>query len=76
MHLSDRRVMQFEDADVAAALAAARAGSGAGEPPEQGSVGAGKGMCLGFSGGIGTSSRVIPEGYTPRRGHGAAGAAR
>lgn len=36
--------------------------------PEEGSVGAGTGtMCLGFKGGVGTSSRVLPEsggGYT------------
>lgn len=63
--LSDCRVMQIEDADVAAALAAARASGASGQPSQEGQVGAGTGMiCLGFSGGIGTSSRVTPEGYT------------
>ncbi|MFQ5823822.1 MAG: P1 family peptidase [bacterium] len=33
-------------------------------PVEEGSVGAGTGtMCLGFKGGIGTSSRILPENY-------------
>ncbi|MFQ5864192.1 MAG: P1 family peptidase [bacterium] len=33
-------------------------------PVEEGSVGAGTGtMCLGFKGGIGTSSRILPEDY-------------
>ncbi|MBA2389790.1 MAG: P1 family peptidase [Geodermatophilaceae bacterium] len=64
-HLNDCRAMQVEDADVAAALAAARASTGSGAAPEQGSVGAGTGMiCLGFSGGIGTSSRVTAGGHT------------
>ena len=39
------------------------------EPPEEGSVGGGTGMsCLGFKGGIGTSSRVTPDGHTVARG--------
>ena len=64
-YLNDSRVMQVEDADVAAALAGARASAGSGKAPEQGSVGAGTGMmCLGFSGGIGTSSRVTGDGFT------------
>lgn len=47
-------------------IAAIRAASGA--RPDEGSVGAGTGtVCFGFKGGIGTSSRIIPEkpgGYT------------
>lgn len=39
--------------------------SAAGGPIETGDVGAGKGMsCFEFKGGIGTSSRITPEGYT------------
>ncbi len=34
-------------------------------PPEEGGVGSGTGMvCHGFKGGIGTASRVLPDGYT------------
>ena len=48
-----------------AAHAAALASRGAGAPPPEGAVGAGTGMsCLGFKGGIGTSSRVTPAGHT------------
>jgi D-aminopeptidase len=54
--LSDARVVQVELADVAQAVA------NAGSSVEQGAVGAGTGMtCLGHKGGIGTSSRVVPE---------------
>lgn len=61
--LSDPRRMQVTAADVAAALAAAR--QPAGRPPLQGAVGAGTGMsCLGYKGGIGTASRVLPSGHT------------
>jgi D-aminopeptidase len=65
--LSDARRMQVTAADVAVALQAARA---AGEAdvravPAEGAVGAGTGMsCLGFKGGIGTASRVVPSGHT------------
>jgi D-aminopeptidase len=78
--LSDARRMQVSAADVAAALAAARAaaaprsaaipypGRPAGrgsQPPAEGAVGAGTGMsCLGYKGGIGTASRVLPSGHT------------
>ncbi len=66
--LNDCRRMQVEHEDVAAAHAAALASRGAGAPPAEGAVGAGTGMsCLGFKGGIGTSSRVTPDG-THRRG--------
>jgi D-aminopeptidase len=58
--LNDILSFPLADADVAAALDAA-----AGGPVEEGSVGAGVGMqCFDFKGGIGTSSRVTPEGFT------------
>ncbi len=57
--------MQVEFADVESARAAARDSIGAGTRPRTGAVGAGTGMlCLGWKGGIGTSSRVTPAGYT------------
>ncbi|HEY0696617.1 MAG TPA: P1 family peptidase [Micromonospora sp.] len=68
--LNDTRRMQVTAADVAAALAGARASaarSAAGDPvaPDEGCVGSGTGMsCLGFKGGIGTASRVVPGGHT------------
>jgi len=63
--LSDVRRMQVTRDDVAAALAAARDSVGAAQPPAEGSVGSGTGMtCLGFKGGIGTASRVLPSGHT------------
>jgi D-aminopeptidase len=62
--LSDARRMQVSAADVRAALAAARASAG-GPAPAEGAVGSGTGMsCLGFKGGIGTASRLVPAGYT------------
>lgn len=62
--LNDARRMQVCAADVKSALDAARAGVG-GSGPAEGAVGAGTGMsCLGFKGGIGTASRVVPSGYT------------
>ncbi len=63
--LNDCRRMQVEHEDVVAAHAAALASRGSGDPPPEGAVGAGTGMsCLGFKGGIGTSSRVTPDGHT------------
>jgi D-aminopeptidase len=63
--LSDARRMQVEAADVREALSAARASVGTAFPPDEGAVGAGTGMtCLGWKGGIGTSSRVLPSGHT------------
>jgi D-aminopeptidase len=63
--LNDCRVMQVETADVFAAYQAALDSRGATVPPDEGAVGAGTGMsCLGFKGGIGTSSRVTPAGHT------------
>jgi D-aminopeptidase len=63
--LSEPRRMQVARDDVAAALAEARASVGRTTTPGEGAVGSGTGMsCLGFKGGIGTSSRVIPDGST------------
>jgi len=63
--LNDVRTMWVSPDDVRAAHAAALASRGSSAPPEEGSVGGGTGMsCLGFKGGIGTSSRVTPSGYT------------
>ena len=57
--------MQVETGDVRAAHLRALSSRGGTAPPDEGSVGAGTGMsCLGFKGGIGTSSRVTPEGHT------------
>jgi D-aminopeptidase len=64
--LSDVRRMQVTTADVAIALERARASgaSGVRAAPAEGAVGAGTGMtCLGFKGGIGTSSRLVPSGH-------------
>jgi len=62
--LNDARRMQVTRADVAQALAAARASVSSSAPPPEGAVGSGTGMtCLGFKGGIGTSSRVVPSGH-------------
>ena len=63
-YLCDPRRMQVSAADVRAALDAAR-GSAGGPAPAEGAVGSGTGMsCLGYKGGIGTASRVVPAGYT------------
>jgi len=60
--LNDTRRMQVERGDVRDALAAARASAG-GVAAVEGAVGAGTGMsCLGYKGGIGTASRVLPDG--------------
>jgi D-aminopeptidase len=62
--LSEPRRMQVEPADVQAALLAARAAIGS-AAAQEGAVGAGTGMsCLGYKGGIGTASRMVPGGYT------------
>jgi D-aminopeptidase len=61
--LNDSRRMQVSAAEVRQALAAARAS--AGRAAAEGAVGAGTGMsCLGYKGGIGTASRVLPSGAT------------
>ncbi len=65
--LSDPRRMQVSAADVSVAWQAAKAAGAAAarEAPAEGAVGAGTGMtCLGFKGGIGTASRVVPSGHT------------
>jgi D-aminopeptidase len=57
--LSDPRAMHVTFDDVRTALEAARAGGDF----AQGAVGAGTGMsCLGWKGGIGSASRVLPDG--------------
>jgi D-aminopeptidase len=62
--LSEPRRMQVSRADVRAALTAARASAG-GAAAAEGAVGAGTGMtCLGYKGGVGTASRVLPDGHT------------
>jgi D-aminopeptidase len=64
-YLNDCRRMQVTADDVRAAHRAALASRGWGAAPEEGAVGSGTGMsCLGFKGGIGTSSRVTAEGHT------------
>lgn len=61
--LNDSRRMQVTRTDVKTALDAARAAAG-GPAPAEGAVGSGTGMsCLGFKGGIGTASRLIPSGH-------------
>lgn len=63
--LNDCRRMQVTREDVATAWAAALDSRGGSGPPDEGSVGSGTGMsCLGFKGGIGTASRVTPDGHT------------
>lgn len=61
--LNDIRGLHVKEEHVLQALAAAKSGA-----VEEGSVGAGTGTsCLGFKGGIGTASRVLPKdlgGYT------------
>ena len=62
--LNDCRRMWVTADDVRAAHDSALASRGSTTPPDEGSVGSGTGMsCLGFKGGIGTSSRVTPDGY-------------
>ena len=59
-YLSDVTTFPLSDEDVSAALDAA-----AGGDVEEGCVGAGTGtQCMDFKGGIGTSSRTIPGGWT------------
>jgi D-aminopeptidase len=62
--LNDARRMQVSHQDVRDALSAARDSVGA-PAAQEGAVGAGTGMsCLGYKGGIGTASRVLPDGHT------------
>ena len=61
--LNDARRMQVTKDDVEIALRGARE-SVEGPAPAEGAVGAGTGMsCLGFKGGIGTASRIVPSGH-------------
>ena len=63
--LNDCRRLQVDADDVRAAHREAVASRGSATPPAEGAVGAGTGMsCLGYKGGIGTSSRVTPTGHT------------
>jgi D-aminopeptidase len=63
--LNDARRMQVTRHDVEKAWQAADASVGADVAPDEGSVGSGTGMrCLGFKGGIGTASRLTPDGHT------------
>jgi D-aminopeptidase len=63
--LNDCRRMQLTHDDVRAAHQRAFDSRAGGSPPDEGSVGAGTGMsCLGFKGGMGTSSRATPGGHT------------
>jgi D-aminopeptidase len=64
-YLNNAARMQVTRADVQAAWQAAYEDGSSVSGSAEGSVGAGTGMsCLGFKGGIGTASRVTPEGYT------------
>jgi D-aminopeptidase len=61
--LSDPRRVRVTVDDVRSALAAARSAAGGTEVIE-GAVGAGTGMsALGYKGGIGTASRIVPDGH-------------
>src|SRR4051794_30612559 len=63
--LNDCRRMQVVGGDVRSAHREALGSRGGPSAPAEGSVGAGTGMsCLGFKGGIGTSSRVTEAGHT------------
>ncbi len=67
--LNDPRTMHVRQAHVAEALAQARRSTGTGGPGSRpalsGGVGAGTGtVCMGWKGGIGTSSRILPDGTT------------
>jgi D-aminopeptidase len=62
--LSDPRRVRVTVDDVRSALQQARASAG-GTAFTEGAVGSGTGMsCLGYKGGIGTASRVLPDGHT------------
>ena len=63
--LSDPRRARVSDDDVAAAWDDAElAARGSLTPPAEGAVGAGTGMeCLGWKGGVGTASRLLPDGH-------------
>jgi D-aminopeptidase len=61
--LNDARRMHVQDGHVGSALAAARRSIG-GSEVALGAVGAGTGMsCFGWKGGIGSASRMLPDGH-------------
>jgi D-aminopeptidase len=63
--LSDSRRVQVSFEDVEEALSGARTSAQTSTPAAEGAVGAGTGMsCLGFKGGIGSASRIVPDGHT------------
>ncbi len=63
--LNDCRRMQVGADDVRLAWQSALDSRGSTHPPAEGAVGAGAGMsCFDFKGGVGTASRVTPEGHT------------
>lgn len=63
--LSDPRAVHLDVGHVAHAWEAARDAAGSGTPPALGAVGAGTGMsALGWKGGIGSASRMLPDGST------------
>jgi D-aminopeptidase len=62
--LSDPRWARLSDDDVALAWQRARDAVGSAAAPDEGCVGAGTGMeCLGWKGGVGTASRLLPDGH-------------
>jgi D-aminopeptidase len=62
--LNEARFMHVTEDHVRDALTQARSSIGAAHAPPQGAVGAGTGMsCFGWKGGIGTASRVLPDGH-------------
>ncbi|MDH5278113.1 MAG: P1 family peptidase [Actinomycetota bacterium] len=63
--LNDVRRMQVDKEDVRSAMAAAATSVGSSVAPAEGAVGSGTGMaCLGWKGGIGSSSRRLASGHT------------
>ena len=63
--LSDPLAGALTVRDVQGALQRARASAGSAAAPPLGAVGAGTGMtCFGYKGGIGSASRVLPDGST------------
>lgn len=62
--LNQAKYLHVTEDHVASALEQARASAGSAMAPAEGGVGAGAGMCCyGWKGGVGTSSRVLPDGH-------------